>query len=73
MMVSELRTPYKSKRTQDEVPDSFIVKQWPRQAALGENLDATDRERVNIHGREKFAVATRHQLRRLPSEGPICR
>jgi len=49
-----------SERTQNKVPDSLVVEQRPRQASLVENLNATDCERIDIHGGAELAVASRH-------------
>jgi hypothetical protein len=69
--VSEGRAFGGNKRTQDKVPDSLIVKEWPRQTALGEDLDTANRECVDIHWREKPTVSSCHQFWGLPSESSI--
>jgi len=60
-----------SKCTQNKVPDSLIVEQRPRQVSLVENLNATNCERIDIHGGAELAVASRHQLWCLPPESSI--
>ena len=57
------------KRTQNKTPDSLVVKRQPKRSAVGENLDATNSERIDIHRRAELVVMSLHQLWCLPSEG----
>ena len=60
-----------NKRTQHKVSDSLIVKERPRQIALGEDLDTANRKGVDVHWREEPTFSPRHQFWGLPSESSI--
>ena len=57
--------------TENEVTNSVIVRHRPRQLALGEELDAGDRECVHVHLLREAAVPA-HEFWRLPSKRPVC-
>jgi len=60
-----------NKRTQNKSPNSLIVKQRPRQTTIGEDLDAANRECIDIHRCTKPIVTSIYQFWCLPSEGFI--
>ena len=57
--------------TEHEVANSVVVRHRPRQLALGQELDAGNCERVDVHLLREAAVPT-HELWRLPSKRPVC-
>ena len=61
-----------SKHTQNKVSDGLVIKQRPRQTSFVENLDAANRECIDVHGRAELAVTSCHQLWCLPPESSIC-
>ena len=70
--VSEMfRTLATDSLTEHKVASSVIVCHWPRQLALGQELDAGDCGRVDVHLLREAAVSA-HELWRLPSKRPVC-
>ena len=57
--------------TEHEVANSVIVRHRPRQLALGQELDAGNCERVDVHLLREAAVPA-HEFWRLPSKRPVC-
>ena len=66
-----LRTLATDSLTERKVANSLIVCHWPRQLALGQELDAGDRACVDVHLLREAAVSA-HELWSLPSKRPIC-
>ena len=64
-----------NERTENEVTNSITVRHpsRPRQLALGEELDAGDRECVHVRVHLlREAVVSARELWSLPSKRPIC-
>ena len=57
--------------TEHKSANSVIVCHWPRQLALGQELDAGNCERVDVHLLREAAMSA-HELWRLPSKRPVC-